>query len=548
MCGALMSFVKCPCVEGRAILVKKTPDIRIYHNVVLDEWTLYDSQQRVIPYSSFLRGGDLQTVRQPAFFTKLNPFSSRSSVPDADMLWIGPIHLHFGHFIVSVLARLWPLLSSIPPTWKLAYVGGDKYDLFKIEHIRECFKALGISPERLVRVSEQGTRIPRIAVAEPSFIENHSIHEEYFLTLKMIANMIQGHVPDYEISEQPVYFSKENLKAGVRKVINEHDLTSYLSNHGIKIVFPESMPFAEQIRLVTRHRNIIGFSGSAMHLTGFSDARRICTLSNSIKASSNQALIDMVAGNANLYLFAKDDLRSLGRTEKFHEILEIKNPLEMGQNLLNIWSGFVQGSFPKAQYFPDQPRSVSPVALNDEPFGENVAIKGVATQSSIYTDNAHHNNTPEGAISGKLTGIYQCQTTRQDKPWWQLDLQSKHLINEIRIYNRCDVVKDRLTDMILLLSIDGQQWDEVVSRKVGDAKIGGFDGEPFRYQSTEQVVARFIKIMIPREEWLALDQVEVFGESLVEKVDTEAMPEMDGQLKEKYFSMLSIPVWNLVNH
>uniref|UniRef100_A0A4W5LMG2 Fucolectin tachylectin-4 pentraxin-1 domain-containing protein n=1 Tax=Hucho hucho TaxID=62062 RepID=A0A4W5LMG2_9TELE len=73
----------------------------------------------------------------------------------------------------------------------------------------------------------------------------------------------------------------------------------------------------------------------------------------------------------------------------------------------------------------------------------NVALKGVATQSSLYGDGQAHN-----AIDGNRESNYHkrsCTHTEQDtNPWWRVDLLDVYRVTAVTITNRGDVVPERL--------------------------------------------------------------------------------------------------------
>jgi hypothetical protein len=82
---------------------------------------------------------------------------------------------------------------------------------------------------------------------------------------------------------------------------------------------------------------------------------------------------------------------------------------------------------------------------------ENVALKGTATQSSIY-----NGADADRAIDGVLDGVYSAGSVTHTKgdeidPWWEIDLKAPLQIDQVTVWNRMDCCSDRLKDYALIL-------------------------------------------------------------------------------------------------
>ncbi|KAL1259905.1 hypothetical protein QQF64_010482, partial [Cirrhinus molitorella] len=77
------------------------------------------------------------------------------------------------------------------------------------------------------------------------------------------------------------------------------------------------------------------------------------------------------------------------------------------------------------------------------PDGENVALQGKATQSSL-----HGYGFASNANDGNKDGVYfhgSCSHTEKElNPWWRLDLLKKHKMFSVVITNRADTPSSRL--------------------------------------------------------------------------------------------------------
>ena len=501
-------FQRCSAVFGEAHLLPARPRLAEYHDVLLWRAVLYDDRRQLLTDSAFFRGVPHMHVVHAVPDTDRVPARADERLPTGRYFWIGPFHLHFGHFTVSTLSRLWAVAELDRRNFTFLYVGaGPPDELFKLDFVRDTFAALGITPTQLRRV-EGPLMIPSIMVAEPSLVENYGASPAYVAMLQRIRDALHPGLAGNPAEDRPVYVSKERVAHGVRGIANEDEVTTVLTREGVEVAYPETLPFREQVAFWCRYGAYAGFAGSAFHMAGFGGGKDLCTVSHDHLASCNQALIDQLAGNRHLYLHAGPELVSLGRSGRFTEVMSIVNPGRFARDMLGVLNRI--GTIP-GQAMAPEPRSIYPEAVVYEPFGTELARFGRASQSSDYEIDEGRPRTADGALSGVLTGAYQCSTRCEDQPWWQVELPVLSRIHEVRIFNRCDqpVVQMRLVGFRLSVSRDGLAWSVV---HVHDGAPPG--PKPYRWQAHATTDTRFVRISLPGRDWLHLDQVEVFGEEL----------------------------------
>lgn len=144
------------------------------------------------------------------------------------------------------------------------------------------------------------------------------------------------------------------------------------------------------------------------------------------------------------------------------------------------------------------------------PTGENLALQGKATQSSLYSFGLASN-----AIDGNRGSKWEagsCSHTSNDiNPWWRLDLRKTHRVFSVKVANT-DANPERLDGAEIHI---GDSLEEngnsnprcaVISSipegGVAEFQCGGMDG-------------RYVNIVLPeREDFLSLCEVEVYGSVL----------------------------------
>ncbi|XP_041650221.1 uncharacterized protein LOC121514186 [Cheilinus undulatus] len=144
---------------------------------------------------------------------------------------------------------------------------------------------------------------------------------------------------------------------------------------------------------------------------------------------------------------------------------------------------------------------------------ENLALRGKATQSSLYDMYGNAYN----AIDGNRHSVRSdgsCSTTRQEfSPWWRLDLIKTHKVFSVKISNRRDGrysprlngAEIRIGDSLINNGNSNPRCAVIENMPAGttaEFQCNGMDG-------------RYVNIVIPgRQEHLTLCEVEVYGSVL----------------------------------
>jgi FkbM family methyltransferase len=146
------------------------------------------------------------------------------------------------------------------------------------------------------------------------------------------------------------------------------------------------------------------------------------------------------------------------------------------------------------------------INLNPNP-NLNLALNKPTAQSSVYQPE-QYGYDPQGACNGKKNGKFGFCTLKENQPWWQIDLQEIYQLSEIRIYNRINC-KERASTLDVLLSQDALNW-ELCYSNAQENLFGGIDGNPL-IADMQQKFTRFVRLQLRENEYLHLDEVEIYG-------------------------------------
>ncbi|XP_042279126.1 fucolectin-4-like [Thunnus maccoyii] len=142
------------------------------------------------------------------------------------------------------------------------------------------------------------------------------------------------------------------------------------------------------------------------------------------------------------------------------------------------------------------------------PTGENLALQGTATQSSLFTHlgNAYH------AIDGNRASNWNrasCSSTIDEyRPWWRLDLHNTYKVFTVKITNR-DAHASRLNGAEIRIGDSLASNGNNNPRCAVISRIPAGSTQSFQCNGMD---GRYVNIVIPRrKELLSLCEVEVYG-------------------------------------
>uniref|UniRef100_A0A3Q1HD94 Fucolectin tachylectin-4 pentraxin-1 domain-containing protein n=1 Tax=Anabas testudineus TaxID=64144 RepID=A0A3Q1HD94_ANATE len=144
------------------------------------------------------------------------------------------------------------------------------------------------------------------------------------------------------------------------------------------------------------------------------------------------------------------------------------------------------------------------------PTGENLALQGKATQSSLYGI-----GIPYNAINGNRASNWvqaSCIHTKKDfTPWWRLDLRKTHKVFSVNITN-IDSCSDRLNGAEIRI---GDSLDNNGNNNPRCAVISSIHAGFTQSFQCNGMDGRSVNVVIPgRAEYLTLCEVEVYGSIL----------------------------------
>ena len=496
---------------GGTTVIEADPRLDEYEDVLLVPFGietagpgLYDRARRMITASGTFRGVPALAPVHGGFVSDLDPDLVDAMVDRPGLVFGGYLDSHFGHFLLSSLSRFWWIRFAADPAAKIVVLNqGSLAALFDRPFIRDTLGVLGLGIDDFLTF-DQPVRIRQIAVPDASFMENNCAHRVFARMCNRIGAIL---APDDTIVpiDRPLYLSKAKVQSGVSTVVNEDEFCEHLERRGVEIISPETLPFPAQIRMFKERKIIAGPISSALHTGIFAATNRLLVLNHGEEVWSNQLLLDGVNGNTSLYMNPREHLARVGSSAGFGNLFRLHDPGRIAAEFCRALDAFMTAGDTTTTVGED--RGAPPL-----PRRVNLARGKPAVQSSVcyYSFGRTPEDDAAGAVSGLLTGYYQAHTALEWQPWWAVDLQRCCLVDEVRIYNRLDEAACRNARLSLMASNDGKSWTTLMTREQ-PTPFGGLDGRPLIWRVDEPVRARYLRIQLPGQESLQLDQVQVFG-------------------------------------
>ena len=216
---------------------------------------------------------------------------------DEEVVYLGWLFDHFGHFLMQSLARTW-FLAKVSPSVRVVFDPPNRAWGQPTGWVLRMLEAFGVPPERII-VLDAPTRLRRLIIPEPLFEPRGIAHDHVVRAHEAMARPYQAVAErlaaDVTPSEQPVYLSRRLLPPSQRTIVGEEELEEVLLANGFRIVHTETMTFEDQVRLVNEHAVIFSNAGSAAHNVLFAlHQPRLHLLTNGLQFSPDYFMYSII--------------------------------------------------------------------------------------------------------------------------------------------------------------------------------------------------------------------------------------------------------------
>jgi hypothetical protein len=184
----------------------------------------------------------------------------------------GTIYLHFGHFLLDSLSRIYPFLNKFGtikgPIFFHAQPLDGEIDILSIPHIKGIFEYLSLDREKIVLV-DRPIKVKNLEYSDATFFDG--IFSSLSLGWNIESKKTEKRIP--YLSKKIAYVSRSKLKTGTSYISNSIDVDKLMEKKGFKVIFPETLSISEQISIFNEFDLLCGFPSSFFHLKTIAQSR-----------------------------------------------------------------------------------------------------------------------------------------------------------------------------------------------------------------------------------------------------------------------------------
>lgn len=200
------------------------------------------------------------------WFKGANPKFSYEDVEyvDEEVVFLGALSKHYGHFILEGLSRLWFYLEPDNIKYKAIYISTEGED-----KLNNFFNFFGIKNENILKI-EKPIKFKTVIIPEQSI----RLHDYYHINYKKTIDRIVENINPSKYER--VYYSKTGFKNG--RVVGEESIENVFLKNGFNVFHPENLSLYDQISILKGCKLFAATSGTIAHNSIFlkDDTTCIC--------------------------------------------------------------------------------------------------------------------------------------------------------------------------------------------------------------------------------------------------------------------------------
>ncbi|MFA6576698.1 MAG: glycosyltransferase family 61 protein, partial [Nocardioides sp.] len=269
----------------------------------------------------FLRPDDLMAQAEPlaGTFVHLDPH-----VPE-----------HFGHAMTEQLSHLWGWhrARALDPDVRALVMSHEGRPLPDWQV--ELLEAGGVPTDALV-VPSGPVRVERLLACSPAYTIGSFVHPEILGTWDRVGTSLARRAQPSSASR--VFLTRTHGKRACR---NREEVEGWFVDAGFRVVSPEALPLADQVRLVRDAEVVAGFAGSAMfHVALAQRPLHVIVIASETYPAHNEHQMTALRGHRLDLVACRPDVprSDAFSLEAFHSDFEV-DPEREGRFLRSVLAG-----------------------------------------------------------------------------------------------------------------------------------------------------------------------------------------------------------------
>lgn len=248
-------------VEQGYLLPNRYAEKRLFgHGGVLDSDREYVKESEMNAYAKYMITSGNNNPKEIYLGEGYEIKETVDNYMDEDVVYLGYINNHWGHFLIDCSTRLYYFLKNEKIKYKYAFLVNENEEYHAIAPIKRFFELLGID-KQLVFVNHV-TKCRRIIIPEQGYMINGYYSRAYLDVFSRVAEQVDcSKYPKYD----KVYYSRNELKKAQGSEVGEEILLDLFQKNNFKVISPERCSLDEQIAIIRNTELLAGIIGTLGH-------------------------------------------------------------------------------------------------------------------------------------------------------------------------------------------------------------------------------------------------------------------------------------------
>lgn len=254
--------------------------------ILLHDGAVFDENSALVAHSIRKMSG------HPAAFGPSPPQQRKAG----KYLFAGPLHLHYGHFLLESLSRFWNLPGNSGLDG-IVFVS-DKLRFEELPlYLRDTLEKITDIP---VLVTSQATQFETLVVPVRAMKMGRWAHRQFLDPFRQATT-------NTAIRNDRIYLSRAQLCGdwevcfGGKCVIGESAIESHLAHSGVTVIYPELETVQSQIDVFRGAKVVAGVEGSALHNIVYSPSVQCIVLCRSEAPCAPAYMLDGIREGRSSY-------------------------------------------------------------------------------------------------------------------------------------------------------------------------------------------------------------------------------------------------------
>jgi len=219
---------------------------------------IYDESDKPHTDSLLKRASEIKQTHDVALV--INRTTAKKITSQA--IYGGVIFNHYGHFLLESLARTWYLQKSSSDVF-FYHPQGNKFSTFNdLSTWQKIILGHLIPDTGRIKIINEPLVFNELIVPDAGYVIKQFCADSQAKAMSSLGAKITAKY-DQDIIEKKIWLSRSSLTKG--SIAGEKKFEGALRDEGFKVVHPETLSIAEQIKLFETAEVVSGFTGSAFH-------------------------------------------------------------------------------------------------------------------------------------------------------------------------------------------------------------------------------------------------------------------------------------------